>query len=255
MTEAIDLAERLDACLSLIEAGLSVDECLARYPDAADELRPLLSASAAVKTALATELPLSARLRVTNRVMSAWDERASRPARRWWSISLPSLAPKWAAVAASLAIVLVGGTGTVSASASSIPGDALYPVKEFTEEARLWITRSPEEKVAYYSDLVEERVRELTEIAQAGEYQQSGIAIARLEEHLDDIDTLADSDSAADLTTQLAEASAVQHEALLDLQGLLEDAPADARAELGEAVILLQGARERVDSALDALRQ
>ena len=151
--------------------------------------------------------------------------------------------------------MLIGGTGTVSASASSIPGDALYPVKELTEEARLWITRSPEEKVAYYSDLVEERVRELTEIAQAGEYHQSGIAIARLAEHLDDIDTLADSDSAADLTTQLAEASAVHHEALLDLQSLLEDAPADARAELSEAVILLQGARERVDSALDALRQ
>ena len=141
MTQANDLAERLEACLSLIEAGVPVDECLARYPDAEEALRPLLSASAAVQTSLAAELPLASRLRMTNRVMSAWDERAARPSRRWWQFSLPPLAPKWVAVAASLAIVLVGGTGTVSASSTSVPGDTLYTVKEFTAEARLWLTR------------------------------------------------------------------------------------------------------------------
>ncbi|MDA1036095.1 MAG: DUF5667 domain-containing protein [Chloroflexi bacterium] len=253
MNETTDLAEDLDTCLGLIRAGMSMDECLVRYPNGADELRPLLSATVAARASFGTELPLASRLRISNKVMSAWDERASRPARRWWSISIPSLAPKWAAAAAALVLALVGGTGTVSASADALPGDTLYAIKGFSEEARIWFAWAPEEKVSHYSDLVEERVRELTAIAEAGDYQQSGIAVARLAEHLDDIDSLADAN--ANLDTQLADAASVQQEALLEVQGLLQDAPVDARAELGDAVNLLQSARERIDSALDSLRQ
>ena len=66
-------------------------------------------------------------------------------------------------------------------------------------------------------------VRELTAIAETSNYEQSGIAVARLAEHLDDIDSLAESN--ADLSQQLAEASVVQREALADIQGLLQAAP------------------------------
>lgn len=54
-----DLMEYLDACLAQLEAGATLDDCLAAYPDHAAQLRPLLEAALALEKA-APALPTAA---------------------------------------------------------------------------------------------------------------------------------------------------------------------------------------------------
>ncbi|MEE8519212.1 MAG: DUF5667 domain-containing protein [Dehalococcoidia bacterium] len=210
-----------------------------------------------LETALASELSPAQRARIKATVMTAWDQRQAHP-RPWWTrFSMPTPAPRWAAAALSLALVFGGGTGTVAASTGSVPGDMLYPVKELSEEARLWLARSPEEKVATYSRMVEERVSELMELTADGKYQTSATAVSRLGEHLSDLAELTQTDTAdgadAGLTRSLEEAALVQQQVLGDIGELLQDAPPGARPSLESALSLIQQAKARVDAALDSL--
>lgn len=238
-----------------------MEDCLNQYPDEAPELRPLLQTAIAVRGSLSSDLPVPARSRIRATVLAAWDERAARSQGRRWRWSLPKLLPRWAAVAVSLLLAAgIGGTGTLTASASAIPGDILYPVKELREEARLWFNRSPEERVAIYSDLVRERAAELVRQTSIGRTRASGVAVSRLEDHLAELDQLAEllgapAPAREGLEEALADSAAVQQEALRALQQALPAATVDARPGIERALEAIQRARERVDSALDALRQ
>ena len=71
----------------------------------------------------------------------------------------------------SLLIVALalGVTGaTAFAAQSSMPDDALYPVKLFTEDVRLSLTGDPESAFNYLLNLAEERSREVTGMANQG---------------------------------------------------------------------------------------
>lgn len=259
------LTDQLQDCLQLLHEGASLEECLARYPDDADELAPLLRAAAATSEAFALEVPLDVRSRVRGRVLAAWDQHEARARRRrWqWRWSLPGLLPRWTAVAASLVlVVLFGGAGTVVASANALPGDPLYPVKELREEARVWLTRSPEERIALYSSLVKERVSELKRLVEGERAGASAIAVARLEQHLAKLDQLADtadelesSDAGTGLSRSLAEAAVAQRDAAAAIHQTLEDASEEARPSLQRALEVIEEARGRVDAALDTLKQ
>ena len=144
----IDTQETVQECLELLRHGSSLEECLELYPDLAEEMEPILRSAISVRAGLQTDLPTSTRNRIKGRVLTEWD-RQRQPKRRDWRLSsiFPRLAliPRSAFVAASLIVVLVlAGLGTNTASANSVPGDVLYPVKEFRESVQLWFARSPE---------------------------------------------------------------------------------------------------------------
>ncbi|MCC6237777.1 MAG: hypothetical protein IT299_09420 [Dehalococcoidia bacterium] len=63
---------------------------------------------------------------------------AARRRPRWWSLPLLRLAATVAAVVLALG---VGGFAAVDAAEETIPGDALYPVKEASENVRLFFAR------------------------------------------------------------------------------------------------------------------
>ncbi len=77
----------------------------------------------AAQSQLAQGMPSAVRNRVRNRVLAEWDRKHEPRQRRW---ALPSLLPRWAAVAASvfLAVVVVG-TGTVAAAGNAVTGQPL----------------------------------------------------------------------------------------------------------------------------------
>ena len=109
------------------------------------------------------------RSRIKATVRGEWNRRRA-PKRRWWNLPafapIPAFAPRWAAAAATLAVALMlGGSGTVLASGYSIPGNALYPVKQVREEVQLWLTWSPEAKVDMYTRLVTKRADEIRTLA------------------------------------------------------------------------------------------
>jgi hypothetical protein len=152
--KAASTVEILQECLERIARGASPEEALAAYPAQARELRPLLETALQAR-ALREEIavPHDAQLRSRAQFIQA----ATRPRRTsfrsifrtGWSI---------ASLLVALALVL-GGTGF--ASAQSLPGDQLYPVKIAAEQARLGLVSDPAQRLQIKAVYDRERVDEV----------------------------------------------------------------------------------------------
>src|SRR5512136_612549 len=120
----IKMADRfgdiLNECTERLLRGESVEQCLQRYPEQAPDLEPLLRvAAAAGKAAAGAEVRPEFKARVRHEVQSHLRSggRKAEPKR------IPTLhwLPRWAAVAACVALVFVFvAGGTVAASSGSV---------------------------------------------------------------------------------------------------------------------------------------
>ena len=254
MTDSLDQA--LQECLELLHHGVSVEECLARYQESAEELEPLLRTAVTMEHQLTQSMPQLARARVRARVLAEWGRRHESRRRRW---TLPLFVPRWAAVAASLLLaIMVGGTGTVAAAEAAIPGDILYPVKEFREEAVLWLTLSPEARIVRYAGLVNERARELQSLTAKNRVDDLPIALRRLNDHVESIDALIETEVGgqavedAHLLETLQDYMTVQQLTEGLLEETLGQATLEAQPDIEGALSTLQEALERVQAALEA---
>jgi hypothetical protein len=155
----------LEYCLQALEDGADLQAVLARYPDLADELRPLL-VTASQARAMAVPVPEASqqavrlgRQRLMQRVAQM------RPAAR------PSLMPRLQRFAFSLGLALIflmSGTGLVRASSSTLPGDELYPVKRTWEDVRLLFVFAPGHRDALEGEYEQERLQEVSQVLQKG---------------------------------------------------------------------------------------
>ena len=187
MTDRMYLA--FQECLEMSGRGASLKECLDRFPQYAGELEPLLVAARNSAGSSGPVMPAEMRSRLRGWVLSEWD-RQQQPRRQRWIFSLFS--SRWAMAAATavvMVVVLAGGAGTAAAQ-DALPGTTLYPVKRLEEEARLWITRSPEVKVVRYGDLVRERAQELRMLAGRGDSEAASVAVGHMEGHIRDVSLL-----------------------------------------------------------------
>ena len=125
-------------CLDALAQGESMERILARYPQDAVQLRPLLQ-TAADLPALRMEPSEAMKLRSRQKFMAQADQ-LRRPAARKRMGFLPRFATGF--VAAGL-IAVVLSTGAVAASDSALPGDPLYGVKRTVETVRLDTAASP----------------------------------------------------------------------------------------------------------------
>jgi hypothetical protein len=82
------------------------------------------------------------------------------------------------------ALLLGGGAATVQAAQNDLPGQALYPVKIFSEDARLYFTSNPQEEVDLLMQLVQTRVGEMTALAAQGGIVPGDVQL-RLEQHIE----------------------------------------------------------------------
>ncbi|MCS7276073.1 MAG: DUF5666 domain-containing protein [Dehalococcoidia bacterium] len=168
------LLKALDDCLSALERGESLQSCLARYPDLADELRPLLQAAQAVR-AMGEPRPrpvaqASGWLRFSRRAAQL---RAAQVRRPWrW------LAPA-AIVACVVAVMAASLTATVMAASRSLPGDPLYRVKLLAEEAHVLATWDREARARLLLDQADRRIAEIEKVS-ARKGQVPGEALAAL---------------------------------------------------------------------------
>ena len=137
--------ELLDQCISAVRRQeCTVEACLAAHPAVQSDLEPLLRLSARLQSAQSLRAPVAARVAIQQRLqalpvmppprrslipvfLSASGRRQARPRL--------NLAPLLAAL---LLVVLLGSSlGIVAASAQSLPGDFLYPVKRAQESLAL----------------------------------------------------------------------------------------------------------------------
>ena len=175
MTLGRSLSEVLDECLQrVLSDGESIEACVARYPEYADELRDELETALAFRGAFEftpdVDKKRAARLRMNEAI-------ARRESKRFgfrfpWPRGLFATGTRVAAVAAVGVLALVGtGTGTVFASQNTAPGDLLYVVKRTSEDVRLALALSDEREADLLDSFVERRVVELDAVTAAGREQ------------------------------------------------------------------------------------
>jgi len=248
------MAERfeniLEECLERLRQGESMEQCLARYPEQAADLAPLLQVAAATqKTSSAVQPRPEFKERSRYEIQSQLHgkERKTEPKKT----SFVGWMPRWAVAVVSVILVfLVAGTGTVAASTSSMPDDTLYPVKLATERARLGLTRGDIKKARVNVRLADRRVKEIVYLARKGDSRRLDKALLRLEGHMKAIEQVIEAN---------ADRPKVQ-EALTALKALLEERAAENEAAIEEATNntddpgilrrVLERYRQRYQSAL-----
>jgi uncharacterized membrane protein YgcG len=166
-----NLYDVLEICLQDIEQGAEVETVLFRYPDLADELRPILEASAGAKN-MAIPVPSSEVIR-RNRAKvlqyaAQMREAKVNSSRRTWFASLRRVAVTLAVVT----MLFVSGTGLVGASSNTLPGDNLYPVKRTWEGLRLFFAFNSQVRDALEVEHENERLHELQELLAEGRSEE-----------------------------------------------------------------------------------
>ena len=182
-----DFDNLVNECLERLAAGESVTDCLAHYPERADELAPLLRTMHATMQASRVATPSAAgKARGMERMQAALAEGRQRRGR---CLQLPRLfwRPTATPIAAAFAVVflaIVAAGGTTVASADSIPGEPLYPVKSIREGVQERIARSDEHKAQVHAKLARERGREMRELIVRGRIYEAEVVAFRLHKHL-----------------------------------------------------------------------
>ncbi len=155
-------------CIDDIQAGnAGLEDCLARYADASDELRPLLELAMKIRAPMdlqpSSEYKSMARTRLLEHIHAEQKSRMKpeKTSQGWfygWS--------RAAVVTATVLVILVlSGTATVYASQSSLPGDKLYALKTGTEQMQRTFTLNNEAAVTLELDFAAERLEELEALA------------------------------------------------------------------------------------------
>ena len=171
------LAEVIDECLEALRRGESIDDCVSRHPDIADELRTLLIAAVAMADVAPTRDDTARRMAHTRfegavRHHLATNQRSASgrfSIRDWWNTRASGWTRVWAVGFATMAMFVVLSTGAAYASNDALPDSPLYPVKRATEHARLAITFSDESRAIYHLELIERRTLELAAVAESGD--------------------------------------------------------------------------------------
>jgi hypothetical protein len=184
MKRAKEFDNILDDCLEqLLDKSQTLEQCLARYPEQATALKPLLETALLVKETSAIYPDPEFRTRARYQFHAALRE---MPAKRLF------LWPRWATAVAAVVILLLAGGGTVAAARNSMPDGLLYPVKLATEQVQLAFTPSDIGKAELYAKLADRRVAEIASVASSGQPEQLEKATRQLDNELAMIATLAE---------------------------------------------------------------
>jgi len=156
------LETQLIECLSALESGEPIEQILARYPEDATRLRPMLETAVALPALrMEPSQEVKSKSRKAFLVQAAALSGTVRPRRaRFFSRPLATFA------AMALAFVIV--SGVVAASASALPGDPLYSVKRLVEDARLSLASDTPSRDALFAQFYQERIDEITALLAAG---------------------------------------------------------------------------------------
>lgn len=161
------LYDIVEVCLTEIEQGADIDTILFRYPEYADELRPILETSvkamemAVVGPSIAmTQISRAELLKRAAQMRQAKTKRTSR----FWFASLRRVAVTFVV----LLLLFASGNGLVRASSNTIPGDNLYPVKRTWEDMLVLFAFNSQHREALEFEYENERLEELEELFTEG---------------------------------------------------------------------------------------
>jgi hypothetical protein len=177
-----DVDTALDQCLHWMRNGEQIEDCIARYPEYAEELRPLLGLATDVGRVLTPASSAAARAAGQQRMLATLGRQQQQSAgvplvvrhlRRVIGSLVPgrpgSLRPIWqAAVVALVALLVVGSGVAYAASEGSLPGDLLYPVKLAGHSLQLALTLDPEKQELLEEQFSIERRQDIQAVLASG---------------------------------------------------------------------------------------
>ena len=151
------LLDALENCLQRMQQGESLDSVLTIYPGLAAQLRPLLETAERARSLNQADLPSTvlARQRSRGLALAANLRQGKKP----HSLQMHS----WRLVMTVLsviAILVMSSNGLLIASAHSLPGDTLYPMKRSVESTQLHLVSNPAERELLERAFDERRVDE-----------------------------------------------------------------------------------------------
>lgn len=158
----------LEDCLERLSSGASnLDECLLRYPDYAQQLRPLLQSAARLERASEVQPPADFKQRTRTRLM---EHVQAHPHRRQGMYPFLRLA---ASMAVLVLAFLFAGTALAQ---SALPGETLYNWKLASETT--WRTLSPD-PLGTDLALADRRIAELVAVADDPERSARALELYR----------------------------------------------------------------------------
>lgn len=153
--------DALEACLLAIEEGANLDQVLNEYPEIKDDLQPLLEMAIQSKKLQVGEIPADIMNRSRTQVLSQAARLPSTPEK---PIGILMSLPRLATAILLVLILILTGSSLISASAQSLPGDQLYPVKRAVENVRLGITFNPTSHQHIEASFQERRLSEVQQL-------------------------------------------------------------------------------------------
>ncbi len=158
--------EALEQAISALHQGVTVDDCLARYPEHAEQLRPLLALAAALYAAPTASMSPQAFDVQRERLRAGVRAQAATPVlvrRGPWMRALAS--HRLALLAAALLLALILGLrGVTFVGAKPAPNEALYPVKRAMEAVVLILPASSQTRATRALNSAESRLTESSAI-------------------------------------------------------------------------------------------
>lgn len=161
------IEEILDILIEEVKTGKSIENCLKRYPEHADELRPLLLLASGIEEIPKPEIDITAFEKTMAKIKSAKEETTIRKpflVLRTLTTKPPVRRIAFAALIFTFALAL-----TFSFSAYSLPGDTLYPVKRLGEKTQLALTIRNESKAKLHIKLAKRRTEDFILTFKEGE--------------------------------------------------------------------------------------
>jgi hypothetical protein len=275
MKKGKEFDDILTECLDrLLVKDATVEQCLASYPEQADELKPLLQIAMVTRRTATIQPRPDFRARARYQFHAALQEIEGKRGRlffRWL--------PQWAAVVTVVLVLLLAGSGTVAAASNSMPDEPLYQVKLATEQVWLTLNFSDMGKARLNAVLADRRVAEIIYLAGKGDARRVEAITKRLDKYLAMMAMLASIPEAESAPAEMAEVPAaapgkakgrgnafgrgndradlkmrvahwaVSHPAAL--RAALEKAPEEVRAALLRAIAVSEAGYEKALEALD----
>ena len=166
----------LDECLAAIEAGDTMERCLARYPNHADELAPLLQIATALERLPQLGPSPATAATAKSRFLAEADRRWPKTRQSLWSHLRERFSvPQWSAplraaatAMAAIALVILVGGGVVFAASGSLPGDPLYGFKLFGEDIQMTLALNRDSRLHLEETFTERRRDEVRQLLAKG---------------------------------------------------------------------------------------
>lgn len=163
MSGKVDISAILDECLQRLATGETVERCLARYPDRARELEPMLRA--AQRLQILPELRLSYSQRIQGRI--ALRQALARRVPQGLGLWRGWLRPIPVALAVALIVFISAAVTTV---AYSRPAEPAYPLRVSIERLGAMVQFSPARGTNWELNFATRRLQDATEhVARTGD--------------------------------------------------------------------------------------